>query len=326
MKRIWCFAQTWKALCSLAIFGGSLLGAMQWSSGQSTDQIVTSASGQRWVIRQTKVARRVGGRLYHEIWIQRIPIGGRSLPPDPSIAMGEGPTPLVVQPYLSDLPKMRMPIDSRPRKRIMTDQEDLAPVPQPRLNGIARSRPEPDPLDEPSLKSESATDSPANPPSVVARTEPFVPDPNLLHPNSSGRIGRQSLEAKRAAWRMEMKKIGIEPQEAPAPSMQHSADVAPLPDTDEEGPPVPPVNATPPSNPSPPPAKVAESKASDAHGVASIPAPAPPPKPTQHPLGIVSGIGFVKSPYPPHRTLDVRGMPSGSLAKDPATGEIFRVP
>ena len=34
----------------------------------------------------------------------------------------------------------------------------------------------------------------------------------------------------------------------------------------------------------------------------------------------------VKSPYPPYEELDVSGLPSGSLAKDPATGEKFRVP
>ena len=36
--------------------------------------------------------------------------------------------------------------------------------------------------------------------------------------------------------------------------------------------------------------------------------------------------GRVKSPYPPFTELDVAGMPSGSLAKDPATGKIFRLP
>jgi len=34
----------------------------------------------------------------------------------------------------------------------------------------------------------------------------------------------------------------------------------------------------------------------------------------------------VKSPYPPYRDLDVTGLPTGSLAKDPSTGEIFRMP
>jgi hypothetical protein len=34
----------------------------------------------------------------------------------------------------------------------------------------------------------------------------------------------------------------------------------------------------------------------------------------------------VKSPYPPYNELDVSGLPSGSLAKDPSTGEKFRVP
>jgi hypothetical protein len=36
--------------------------------------------------------------------------------------------------------------------------------------------------------------------------------------------------------------------------------------------------------------------------------------------------GFVKSPYPPYQELDTTGMISGSLARDPTTGKIFRVP
>lgn len=36
--------------------------------------------------------------------------------------------------------------------------------------------------------------------------------------------------------------------------------------------------------------------------------------------------GIVLSPYPPYDTLDVKGMAPGSLARDPATGQIFRVP
>jgi hypothetical protein len=36
--------------------------------------------------------------------------------------------------------------------------------------------------------------------------------------------------------------------------------------------------------------------------------------------------GLVKSPYPPHKMIDVRGMASGTLAKDPTTQEVFRVP
>jgi hypothetical protein len=36
--------------------------------------------------------------------------------------------------------------------------------------------------------------------------------------------------------------------------------------------------------------------------------------------------GFLKSPFPPYNELDARGMVSGTLAKDPTTGKIFRVP
>ena len=40
----------------------------------------------------------------------------------------------------------------------------------------------------------------------------------------------------------------------------------------------------------------------------------------------VNRPGRVKSPYPPFRELDVTGLPTGSLARDPNTGKIFRVP
>lgn len=36
--------------------------------------------------------------------------------------------------------------------------------------------------------------------------------------------------------------------------------------------------------------------------------------------------GRVVSPYPPHNELDVRGLPSGSLALDPTTQKVFKVP
>jgi hypothetical protein len=37
-------------------------------------------------------------------------------------------------------------------------------------------------------------------------------------------------------------------------------------------------------------------------------------------------LGFVKSPFPPHDDLDVRGLSHGTLARDPLTGRQFRVP
>jgi hypothetical protein len=36
--------------------------------------------------------------------------------------------------------------------------------------------------------------------------------------------------------------------------------------------------------------------------------------------------GLVISPYPPHRLVDVRGIPRGALVRDPSSGEIFRKP
>lgn len=36
--------------------------------------------------------------------------------------------------------------------------------------------------------------------------------------------------------------------------------------------------------------------------------------------------GFLRSPYPPHAVVDVRGVPHGSLVRDPSSGNIFRKP
>jgi hypothetical protein len=36
--------------------------------------------------------------------------------------------------------------------------------------------------------------------------------------------------------------------------------------------------------------------------------------------------GILRSPYPPHRLVDVHGVPRGALVRDPATGRIFRRP
>lgn len=46
-----------------------------------------------------------------------------------------------------------------------------------------------------------------------------------------------------------------------------------------------------------------------------------------YPIASWSGNpGLVISPFPPHRLVDVRGIPSGALVRDPSTGGIFRKP
>ncbi len=52
-----------------------------------------------------------------------------------------------------------------------------------------------------------------------------------------------------------------------------------------------------------------------------------PPPPGGYPLAQWSGTpGLVVSPYPPHRLVDVRGIPRGALVRDPSTNGIFRKP
>jgi hypothetical protein len=52
-----------------------------------------------------------------------------------------------------------------------------------------------------------------------------------------------------------------------------------------------------------------------------------PPPPGGYPFAHRTEMyGFVRSPYPPHRIVDVRGIPAGELVRDPSTGGIFRNP
>lgn len=48
---------------------------------------------------------------------------------------------------------------------------------------------------------------------------------------------------------------------------------------------------------------------------------------TYYPLGRRTDTpGLLRSPYPPHNLVDVRGVPRGALVRDPGTGRIFRRP
>jgi len=56
-------------------------------------------------------------------------------------------------------------------------------------------------------------------------------------------------------------------------------------------------------------------------------APAEASDKDQYPMGTrTARAGFVHSPYPPYQELDATGMTPGSIARDPITGKIFRVP
>jgi hypothetical protein len=52
-----------------------------------------------------------------------------------------------------------------------------------------------------------------------------------------------------------------------------------------------------------------------------------PPPAGGYPYARWSGTpGLVISPFPPHRLVDVRGIPRGALVRDPSSGGIFRRP
>ncbi len=60
---------------------------------------------------------------------------------------------------------------------------------------------------------------------------------------------------------------------------------------------------------------------------ANQPAKSATPPAQEFPTGTFSGKpGRVVSPYAPHNALDVHGLPSGSLALDPTTQKVFKVP
>lgn len=113
--------------------------------------------------------------------------------------------------------------------------------------------------------------------------------------------------------------------------------------------------AEPPKAPKPaPPVRQQQPRKPDAEPAAPQPvpeparkaAPKPKPKPTPEtappekpaaseskgdkgdpPAGLATPrAGRVKSPFWPHRELDVSDLPSGSLATDPISGKIFKVP
>ncbi len=58
----------------------------------------------------------------------------------------------------------------------------------------------------------------------------------------------------------------------------------------------------------------------------ATPAPAPKLNAKDIPAATRSRPGRVKLPFPPFSEIDVSGMPSGSLAKDPVSGRVFRIP
>lgn len=89
--------------------------------------------------------------------------------------------------------------------------------------------------------------------------------------------------------------------------------------------------SSPDSTPEPPPRRQ-ETPADEPSTASSPPAPSKPSTPSPAASGAplvgskTAKPGRVKSPYPPYNELDVTGLSSGSLAMDPTTQKVFRVP
>lgn len=147
-------------------------------------------------------------------------------------------------------------------------------------------------------------DSTPNPPRIQDRAAP---------PQPSREIPAPRLDTAPPAPRREV------PVVERTPARTTPGIVAPK---DLVAPPAP--TATPPSpvvKETPPAPKVEEQTV--AKDEAGRPLPDKPDFPT---ATATKDPGVVLSPYPPYDLLDVKGMAPGSLAKDPATGQVFRVP
>jgi hypothetical protein len=123
-----------------------------------------------------------------------------------------------------------------------------------------------------------------------------------------------------------------DPYAPPPPPRHHHRHYPPL-DEDPNVEPGPgPENPIPPEDrgnpePAPPPPRE-ESENIPRH---QAPPPTTPSKPPIDRSNIPTATrtnkpGRVKNPFAPDKELDVSGLPSGSLAKDPDTGKVFRVP
>jgi len=102
----------------------------------------------------------------------------------------------------------------------------------------------------------------------------------------------------------------------------------PAPVMKEESPPPSVVEKTSPPTPEPPKSFMGPSTSTPASTPSTDTTATSTPSPSSSPMvgSKTSTPGRVKSPYAPFNELDVTGLPSGSLAMDPTTQKVFRVP
>lgn len=157
---------------------------------------------------------------------------------------------------------------------------------------------------------------------------------------------RDASQAGIGEQREALPPVTIKQPKSNAAAKPASAPAKPAPNLDSLPPPLPPVKSEAASTPTPNQMasttsaskkswQINQTADSTPETTASVPPPTQyPPTTTTAASGgnttltgsRTSKDGRVKSPYPPYNELDVSGLPTGSLAMDPTTGKVFRVP
>jgi hypothetical protein len=173
-----------------------------------------------------------------------------------------------------------------------------------RQSGARKPRP---PLRDKQAKGAAAEDASRN-----RYMAPVNPDPRLLQPPKSSPTKYLDDLSGEGNSGPDHRPKGPTGSLNPVPSPPKPT--APLPDSNASG------GRQKPAESSGPAASSQPKKNDDVSGAAKT-------EKNAHPTAIPTNrIGRVKSPYPPYPELDVTGLPSGSLAKDPVSGKIFRLP
>lgn len=220
----------------------------------------------------------------------------------------------------------------------------------PTAAAYPRSQPQghPAPRQAPQPHPQQSTPYPVPAPAPTPQAQPDMPYPSpASEPPSS--VERDDSQAGIGSQREDLPPVTIKPKSG-GPTKTASAPSKPAPNVGPLPPPLPSVKSETPST------AASNQLASNTASASkkswqtnqttestfapppSVSAPAQSPAPTSSAPTTPSSNnttltgsrtskdGRVKSPYPPYNELDVSGLPTGSLAMDPTTGKVFRVP
>jgi hypothetical protein len=157
--------------------------------------------------------------------------------------------------------------------------------------------------------------------SVVRANNPLMPNPaateerKFLVPDENPALRQETTATREVTTSRSAPSVQQAPPEAPAPEVEKTVSSTPTPEVPTLTAPSDYASASesPRAPANLPPGSI--EKTGSKRSSADIPVAEKTDKP-----------GFVKTPFTPKKLIDVRGMASGSLAKDPSTNQVFRVP